>query len=329
MGSKETLTPNPNSDPRTEKTIILASPRGFCAGVDRAIETVETTLKIYGTPLYVRHEIVHNKYIVDHFKQMGVKFVEDVDDISKNGTVIFSAHGVSPSVWKESEKRNLEVIDATCPLVTKVHREAKKYSSKGYSILLIGHKKHAETEGTMGFAPNQAKVIENVNDARNVDVGNPDKVAYLTQTTLSIADSAKIISVLKERFPRIVGPQKSDICYATTNRQETVLELSKKADLILVIGSPNSSNSNRLRELAESRGVKAYLIDSAAYLNKKWLDNVKIVGVTAGASAPEILVKEVVSLLKELGYKKIEEFKLKEEKTTFHLPKKILEFGNE
>jgi 4-hydroxy-3-methylbut-2-enyl diphosphate reductase len=306
------------------KKIILASPRGFCAGVDRAIETVEYALKIYGSPLYVRHEIVHNKFIVDYFKKKGVRFVEDISEIKEKGTVIFSAHGVSPRVWKDSEERNLEVIDATCPLVTKVHREAKKYAKKGYFILLIGHKKHAETEGTMGVAPDKTMIIESVRDAENVVVPNPSKVAYLTQTTLSIADSAQIIAVLEKRFPAIVGPKKSDICYATTNRQESVLELSRQAQMIIVIGSTNSSNSNRLKELAESQGVKTFLLDSASHLQEEWLQEVSVIGITAGASAPEILVKEVVDLLKKFGFNKIEELVLRTERTTFHLPQKIL-----
>lgn len=306
------------------KKIYLASPRGFCAGVDRALDVVEYSLQIYGSPLYVRHEIVHNRFIVDELRKKGVVFVDDVHQVPENEVIIFSAHGVSPLVRKQAEERKLQIIDATCPLVTKVHREIVRFAEMGYTILLIGHKKHVETEGTMGEAPEKTIIIENEEDAARVEVKDPSRVAFLTQTTLSIDDAKSIISILEERFPSIQGPKKSDICYATTNRQEAVKYLAKISDLILVIGSPNSSNSNRLREIASAQDVDAYLIDSAAELNPKWLEKVESLGITAGASAPEILVQELLHLLqKEYGFHSIEEKKIIEEKVTFQLPEII------
>lgn len=289
--------------------IYLANPRGFCAGVDRAIEIVERALDIFGSPVYVRHEVVHNRYVVNDLINKGAIFVEQLSEIPDNSTVIFSAHGVPQSVRQDAEKRDLRVFDATCPLVTKVHLEVARHAKDEDDVVLIGHAGHPEVEGTMGQYINPHKshddnkhkgnihLVETIDDVNTLEVNDPDKLAYVTQTTLSVDDTRQIIDQLRERFPNIKGPRKDDICYATQNRQDAVRELSKKVDVFLVIGSTNSSNSNRLRELAEQQGVPAYLIDGKEDIKLEWFNAVKTIGVTAGASAPEVLVKEVMDCL--------------------------------
>jgi 4-hydroxy-3-methylbut-2-enyl diphosphate reductase len=307
------------------KEIIVAAPRGFCAGVDRAISIVEKAIEVYGTPLYVHHEIVHNKHVVDSLRAKGVIFVDSLEDIPGDQTVIFSAHGVSPAVVEAAKKKNLKILDATCPLVTKVHIEARRYAREGYRIILIGHKDHIEARGTYGEAPEQITIAETLADIEKLEFAADVKLAYLTQTTLSVRDTRGLIARLKERFPQIEGPNSSDICYATTNRQEAVSAIAPNADIVYVIGSRNSSNSNRLKELAESEGAMAYLIDSAADVSSEHLrGDVKKIGVTAGASAPEILVKEVTERLKnEFGFTHVSELRLKEEDVTFKLPREL------
>ncbi|HEX3035716.1 MAG TPA: 4-hydroxy-3-methylbut-2-enyl diphosphate reductase [Thermodesulfobacteriota bacterium] len=302
--------------------VIVAKPRGFCAGVDRAIEIVERALEIDGPQIYVRHAIVHNKRVVDSLKEKGVKFVEEIDEIrEENARVIFSAHGVSPAVWKEAQQKKLEVVDAVCPLVTKVHNEVRHYAEEGYTIILIGHRDHVEVIGTSGEAPDQVVVVESPEEVEKVSVPDPDKVAYVTQTTLSMDDTREIVEALKRRFPNVVSPSKSDICYATQNRQDAVKELAKLADVIFIIGSPESSNSNRLVEVAKSSGVqKAYLIEGANNLHRDMLRGSKVVGISAGASTPEAVVQEVIARLKELGADKVEELDGKEEHTRFPFP---------
>ena len=292
----------------TQETIqvVLANPRGFCAGVDRAIEIVERALEKYGAPIYVRHEVVHNRFVVDDLRQKGAVFVDELDEVPENATVIFSAHGVSKAVWSEANKRDLKVFDATCPLVTKVHVEVKQYRRQGLEIVLIGHAGHPEVEGTMGQADGGIHLVENVEDAMQLEVLDPEKLAYVSQTTLSMDDTSKVVDALRERFPAIHGPRKDDICYATQNRQDAVKKLSEQADVILVVGSPNSSNSNRLREIAELRGVPAYLIDGPDEIEESWLQGKYQVGVTAGASAPESLVEQVVAKVNEYGNDTIE-----------------------
>lgn len=281
--------------------IILAKPRGFCAGVTRAIETVERALAKFGPPIYVRHEIVHNKYVVESLRQKGAIFVDEVDQIPKGANVIFSAHGVSDKVEEDAIARGLDVIDATCPLVSKVHREAKKYEEEDYEIILIGHKGHPEVEGTSGRVKKTVILVTNEEDARTVEIKNPDKLAYVTQTTLSVDDTKKIADILEKRFPQLQpGLATKDICYATQNRQDAVRELSSKVDILLVIGAQNSSNSNRLRDLGEECGRPSYLINGAQDIDFVWLKNAKNIGLTAGASAPENLVQEVIAKIKEL-----------------------------
>lgn len=303
--------------------IYLASPRGFCAGVDRAIEIVERALKIFGPPIYVRHAIVHNRYVVEDLKNKGAIFVEDVNEIPEGSIVIFSAHGVSPKVREDAKRRNLKVIDATCPLVHKVHREVRKFDSEGYTIILVGHRGHVEVEGTMGEAPDNIILVEDTKDAERVEVPDPNKVALTTQTTLSVDDTKEIIEVLKRRFPNIVLPKADDICYATQNRQDAVKRLSEVADLILVIGSKESSNSNRLREVAEKRGKRAYLIEDETYINPKWLEGISAVGITSGASTPESLVRRVVWKLLKMGGESVEELGLIKENVKFALPREV------
>ncbi|MEO0139811.1 MAG: 4-hydroxy-3-methylbut-2-enyl diphosphate reductase [candidate division WOR-3 bacterium] len=303
--------------------IYLASPRGFCAGVDRAIEIVERALKIFGPPIYVRHAIVHNRYVVEDLKNKGAIFVEDVNEIPEGSIVIFSAHGVSPKVREDAKRRNLKVIDATCPLVHKVHREVRKFASEGYTIILVGHRGHVEVEGTMGEAPDNIILVEDTKDAERVEVPDPNKVALTTQTTLSVDDTKEIIEVLKRRFPNIVLPKADDICYATQNRQDAVKRLSEVADLILVIGSKESSNSNRLREVAEKRGKRAYLIEDETYINPKWLEGISAVGITSGASTPESLVRRVVWKLLKMGGESVEELGLIKENVKFALPREV------
>jgi len=302
--------------------IILANPRGFCAGVDRAIEIVERALETYGAPIYVRHEVVHNRFVVNNLKDKGAIFVDELDEVPENATVVFSAHGVSQSVRREAEDRKLNVFDATCPLVTKVHIEVKKYRKEGLEILLIGHKGHPEVEGTMGQANGGIHLIENVEDVDSLQVKNPDKLAYVSQTTLSMDDTAKIVEALRNRFPNITGPRKDDICYATQNRQDAVKKLVDKCDVIFVVGSPNSSNSNRLKEIAEIRDVPTYLIDGPDEINQQWIAGKKLAGITAGASAPESLVKKVILHLSK-QQSEIIELDGPEENISFSLPNSL------
>ncbi len=286
--------------------ILLANPRGFCAGVDRAIEIVKRAIETLGAPIYVRHEVVHNKFVVDDLKQRGAIFVEELDEVPDGATVIFSAHGVSQAVRSEADRRGLKVFDATCPLVTKVHLEVARHCRHGRDMILIGHEGHPEVEGTMGQwaregATGRIHLVEDIEQARTLDVAQPENLAYTTQTTLSVDDTRDIIATLRARFPAMQGPKNDDICYATQNRQDAVRELATQCDLILVVGSPNSSNSNRLRELAEREGVEAHLIDGAHEIDPAWLDGKRQIGVTAGASAPDVLVQGVLSRLSELG----------------------------
>ncbi len=310
-----------------EKQLFLASPRGFCAGVDRAIEVVETALKVYPSPLYVNHEIVHNKHVVASLRAKGVVFVDDLREVPEGQTVIFSAHGVSPAVWQTAAERRLNVIDATCPLVTKVHMEAKRYAREGYRIILIGHRNHVEAIGTYGEAPDRMTIIETVEDIDQLDIPPNEKLAYLTQTTLSVQDTREIITRLQQKFPHIEGPKSSDICYATTNRQEAVAYIAPKVQLMLVIGSQNSSNSNRLKELSEKLGARAYLIDDENHIEPHWFtDEIVRVGLTAGASAPEILVERVIGRLRnEFGFIKLNDVRIKDEDVIFQLPKNLRE----
>jgi len=284
-------------------TLRLANPRGFCAGVDRAVEIVERALETFGAPIYVRHEIVHNRYIVDNLKAKGAIFIEELDDVPDGATLIFSAHGVSRAIQDEAQRRGLTVFDATCPLVTKVHMEVARHARAGREVVLIGHAGHPEVEGTMGHYDHQyggqIYLVETVADVATLTVNNPEELAYATQTTLSVDETREIIKALRDRFPAIKGPKKDDICYATQNRQDAVRELARETDLVLVVGSKTSSNSNRLREIAEQNGVEAYLIDSAEDIQPKWLEGKQCIGITAGASAPEILVRQVVEYLKK------------------------------
>ena len=307
-------------------TILLANPRGFCAGVDRAIEIVERALEVFGAPVYVRHEVVHNRFVVDGLKDKGTIFVDELDEVPDDAIVIFSAHGVSREVQEEAKNRNLKVFDATCPLVTKVHLEVARFSKQGYACILIGHKGHPEVEGTMGQFDDQyggqMYLVETVDDVNVLEV-TQEKLAYVSQTTLSVDDTAEVIDALRQRFPAIVGPKKNDICYATQNRQDAVKDLANKADLVLVVGSPNSSNSNRLKEVAERLGTEAYLIDDESQIQKEWLVNKNSVGVTAGASAPEILVSQVIDRLKEWGSGELENMDGQPESITFSIPKAL------
>ncbi|OGT78496.1 MAG: 4-hydroxy-3-methylbut-2-enyl diphosphate reductase [Gammaproteobacteria bacterium RIFCSPLOWO2_02_FULL_56_15] len=308
--------------------ITLANPRGFCAGVDRAIEIVERALDIYGAPVYVRHEVVHNKYVVNTLRAKGALFVEELDEVPDNATVIFSAHGVSKEVRKEAARRKLRVFDAICPLVTKVHMEVGHYQDEGRECILIGHAGHPEVEGTLGQYHSEEEkggmhLVESLDDVEKLNIKNPDFLAFITQTTLSMDDTAEIIDALRKRFPRIVGPKKEDICYATQNRQDAVKKLTRDCDLILVVGSTNSSNSTRLMELSQKVGVPAYLIDDATEIKKEWLVTNPRIGLTAGASAPEVLVEEVISKLKEWGVDEIIEAPGIRERVVFSLPKEL------
>ncbi|HZW12066.1 MAG TPA: 4-hydroxy-3-methylbut-2-enyl diphosphate reductase [Noviherbaspirillum sp.] len=304
-----------------EKAILLAQPRGFCAGVDRAIEIVERALEEFGAPIYVRHEIVHNAYVVNDLRSKGAVFIEELDDVPAGNTVIFSAHGVSKAVQAEAAARGLQVFDATCPLVTKVHVEVAKMRREGREIIMIGHQGHPEVEGTMGQSDEGMYLVETVADVEALQVRNPDMLAYVSQTTLSVDDTADIIAALKRRFPRIAEPKKGDICYATTNRQEAVKFMAPQVDLVVVVGSPNSSNSNRLREVAEKKGTTAYMVDNASLIDPAWLEGKDRIGVTAGASAPEVLVQAVIDRLKELGAKSVRPLPGVEENVTFPMPK--------
>ncbi|WP_137939221.1 4-hydroxy-3-methylbut-2-enyl diphosphate reductase [Chitinivorax sp. B] len=301
--------------------VLLANPRGFCAGVDRAIAIVERALQQFGAPIYVRHEVVHNKFVVEDLKRKGAIFIEDLSEVPPGSTLIFSAHGVSQAVRQEAESRGLKVFDATCPLVTKVHVEVKKMREGGYEIVMIGHKGHPEVEGTMGQANGGMHLVETVADVANLQVGNPEKLAYVTQTTLSVDDAAAVVNSLRTRFPAIIGPKKDDICYATQNRQDAVKKLSAEADVVVVVGSPNSSNSNRLREVAENLGRPAYMVDNAEQIRAEWFADQQRVGVTAGASAPEVLVQAVIARIRELGAGAVEELQGVEENIVFSLPK--------
>ncbi len=303
--------------------VKLVSPRGFCAGVERAIETVEVCLQHYGAPIYVYHEIVHNKHVVEDLQKKGAIFVDDVDAVPEGCVLIFSAHGISPEVRKASETKGLIAIDATCPLVTKVHREAIKFATEGYSILLVGHEGHQEVVGTMGEAPDRITLVETVDDVNALTLENPDKVAVITQTTLSIDDTIAIIEAIKARFPKVVFPPKEDICYATTNRQRAVKELATQVDLVLVIGSHNSSNSRRLAEVAQACGTQAYLINDVQAIDGSWFDATTRVGITAGASAPERLVQEVLDYFRQRGVASVEELSVVPENVSFGLPREL------
>lgn len=307
--------------------IKLANPRGFCAGVDRAIDIVNRALELYGSPLYVRHEVVHNKFVVDDLRNRGAVFVDELHEVPDNQLVIFSAHGVSQAVRQEADKRGLKVFDATCPLVTKVHLEVSRYSADGMECILIGHKGHPEVEGTMGQYDDAnggaIYLVEDENDVAQMQVRDETRLAYVTQTTLSMDDTARIIDALRTRFPHIQGPRKDDICYATQNRQDAVKTLAQDCDVVLVVGSPNSSNSNRLRELAERMGCKAYLLDDASQLDPAWFDETTVIGVTAGASAPDILVSQVLEGLKALGATAPVELEGIPENITFSIPREL------
>ena len=301
--------------------MVLASPRGFCAGVDRAITIVEKALEIYGAPIYVQHEIVHNKHVVQRLRDDGAVFVENVDEIPEGSHVIYSAHGVAPEVRRRAEKRNLKVLDATCPLVTKVHGEAQRYAEKKHTIILIGHKDHVEVQGTVGEAPERIIVVGSVEEVASLKVEDENKIGYITQTTLSMDDTSEIIDILKKRFPKIQGPAKDDICYATQNRQNAVKALSKEVELVLVVGAQNSSNSLRLLEVAKSTGVNARRIESAAELKVEWLEGVSDIGITAGASAPEDIVQGIVNQIREMSASsRILDLEIVKEDVTFALP---------
>ena len=308
--------------------IILANPRGFCAGVDRAIEIVKRAIETLGAPIYVRHEVVHNRFVVEDLRQRGAIFVEELDEVPDNATVIFSAHGVSQAVRTEAERRGLKVFDATCPLVTKVHLEVSRHCRAGRDVILVGHAGHPEVEGTMGQWQAEAGVgrihlVEDIDDVARLEVGQPENLAYTTQTTLSVDDTRGIIEALRTKFPKMHGPRNDDICYATQTRQDAVRELAEHCDLVLVVGSPNSSNSNRLRELAEREGVEAYLIDGADEIDPRWVEGRRHIGVTAGASAPDVLVQGVIARLRELGASSLRELDGEPEDMVFALPKEL------
>ena len=304
-----------------DNEILLAQPRGFCAGVDRAIEIVERALAQFGAPVYVRHEIVHNAYVVSDLREKGAIFIEDLADVPAGSHLVFSAHGVSRAIKAEAESRGLKVFDATCPLVTKVHVEVAKMRDEGREIIMIGHQGHPEVEGTMGQSEGGMYLVETVTDVQTLQVGHPDRLAYVTQTTLSIDDTEEIIAALKARFPAIAEPKKGDICYATTNRQHAVKFMAPQVDLVIVVGSPSSSNSSRLREVAQKNGVISHMVDHAEQIDPDWLEGKRRIGVTAGASAPEILVEQVVARLKSLGAYSVRELDGVEEHVTFPLPK--------
>jgi 4-hydroxy-3-methylbut-2-enyl diphosphate reductase len=303
--------------------LLLAAPRGYCAGVDRAVQTVERALELYGPPVYVRKEIVHNKHVVEQLRARGAVFVDQETEVPEGETVVFSAHGVAPSVHANAETRSLRTIDATCPLVTKVHVEAKKFAAQGYTIVLIGHAGHEEVEGTMGEAPDHIVLIETEDDVDRLEVDDPERVAYISQTTLSVDETTAIIARLRERFPAIVGPRTDDICYATTNRQAAVRQMARECDLVLVIGSRNSSNSNRLVEVARDHGAESHLIDNEAQVREEWLDGKRTVGISSGASAPEELVQRLVEFFRARGTREVAEFEVVQEDVRFMLPKEI------
>ena len=304
--------------------VLLANPRGFCAGVERAIEIVERALEQHGAPIYVRHEIVHNKYVVEDLRKKGAVFVEELSEVPAGSTVIFSAHGVSKAIRGEAEARGLRVFDATCPLVTKVHVEVAKMLREGYRVVMIGHRGHPEAEGTMGQSEDRMHLVETVRDVAKLDAGAAARLAYVTQTTLSVDDAAQIVGALKKRFPQIRGPKKDDICYATQNRQDAVKFMAPRCDVVIVVGSPNSSNSNRLREVAQNMGIEAYMVDNASDLRPEWVAGKARVGVTAGASAPEVLVNDVIERLLGLGARSVRPLQGIAENVTFTLPRELV-----
>jgi 4-hydroxy-3-methylbut-2-enyl diphosphate reductase len=307
----------------TPEKLYLAAPRGYCAGVDRAVQTVERALELYGPPVYVRKEIVHNKHVVEQLAERGAIFVDQETEVPEGQTVVFSAHGVSPAVHANAAARELKTIDATCPLVTKVHVEAKKFAGEGYTIVLIGHEGHEEVEGTMGEAPDDIVLIETEEDVDALEVEDPDRIAYISQTTLSVDETGAIIARLREKFPNIVGPRTDDICYATTNRQAAVRQMARECDLVLVIGSRNSSNSNRLVEVARDHGAESHLIDNETQVREEWLEGKRVVGISSGASAPEELVQRLVEFFRERGTSEVAEFEVVQEDVRFMLPKEI------
>ncbi|KNH03910.1 4-hydroxy-3-methylbut-2-enyl diphosphate reductase [Candidatus Burkholderia brachyanthoides] len=306
---------------QTDIEILLAQPRGFCAGVDRAIEIVERAIKLFGAPIYVRHEIVHNAYVVADLRKKGAIFIEDLADVPEGATLIFSAHGVSKAVRAEADTRGLRVFDATCPLVTKVHMEVAKMRQEGFDIVMIGHKGHPEVEGTMGQSGECMHLVEDIEDVAKLDLPDPGRIAYVTQTTLSVDDASAIIDALKAKYPQVKEPKKQDICYATQNRQDAVKILAPQCDVVIVVGSPNSSNSSRLREVAEKRGIPAYMVDSPSQIDPKWVEGKKRIGVTAGASAPEVLAQAVIARLRELGVRSVRSLQGIEETIAFPLPR--------
>ena len=307
-----------------DANIILANPRGFCAGVDRAIIIVEQALEKFGAPIYVKHEVVHNKFVVDELRSKGAVFVEELDEVPRGSIVIFSAHGVSKAVRTEADARGLTAYDATCPLVTKVHIEVAKMREQDMELIMIGHKGHPEVEGTMGQSDEGIFLVETPDDVATLSIKDPNKLAYVTQTTLSMDDAAQVINALKKRFPNIHAPKSDDICYATQNRQDAVKIMAKDCDLVIIVGSPNSSNSNRLREVAENQGVEAYMVDNATFLKQEWLVGKKKIGVSAGASAPEVLVKEVIQELQQFGANNVIELQGVVENVVFQLPKNLI-----
>src|SRR5579875_3630267 len=307
----------------TPEKLLLASPRGYCAGVDRAVQTVERALEVYGAPVYVRKEIVHNKHVVEQLRERGAIFVESENEIPEGATAVFSAHGVAPSVRENAAARELNVIDATCPLVTKVHVEARRFAAEGYTIVMIGHEGHEEVEGTVGEAPEQIVLVQSEEDVDALEVPDPARLAYISQTTLSVDETRSIIRRLRERFPQIVGPRTDDICYATTNRQAAVKELARECDLVLVIGSRNSSNSNRLVEVARECGAASHLIDNETQVQESWLEGMRVVGISSGASAPEDLVRRLVQFFRRRGTEDVQELEVIREDTRFMLPKAI------
>lgn len=316
---------NATLDNSQERKVLLLKPRGFCAGVVRAIDIVRIALETFGAPIYVRKEIVHNRFVVNELAEKGAIFVEDIDQVPEGSRVIYSAHGVSPAVRQQSKDRKLRVIDATCPLVTKVHVEAVKFAKQGYSLVLIGHRDHEEIEGTLGEAPDVTTVVSSAAEVEALDLPDPDHVAYLTQTTLSLDEARDMIEALKRKFPNIVGPHSQDICYATENRQVAVKNVAHSADLVLVVGSNNSSNSNRLVEVSRNLGTKGYLIENSRAIDLNWLEGVSTVAVTAGASAPEVLVEDVITFLRSKGYGQVEEVEVMPENVRFGLPPEIVQ----
>jgi 4-hydroxy-3-methylbut-2-enyl diphosphate reductase len=314
--------------PHAPEKLLLASPRGYCAGVDRAVQTVEKALEFYGAPVYVRKEIVHNKHVVQQLREKGAIFVESESEVPEGATAVFSAHGVAPSVHENAAARELTVIDATCPLVTKVHVEARKFAAEGYTIVMIGHEGHEEVEGTMGEAPTQIVLVQSEEDVATLEVPDEARIAYISQTTLSVDETRSIILALREKFPRIVGPRTDDICYATTNRQTAVKALARECDLVLVIGSRNSSNSSRLVEVARECGAASHLIDNESQVQEEWLEAMRVIGITSGASAPEELVERLVQFFRARGTQDVQELEVVKEDTRFMLPKAIRQLAS-